>query len=68
MIHDAGDILSTRESGRPYAGRLVRWHRDWYLLGTVYDGRKRCVCAMIPDIADATGIHGAKTMDITLPS
>ena len=35
--------------------RLVRWQRGWYLLGTVREGRIRCVCDPIPVIADATG-------------
>ena len=58
-LHGTGEILPTGESGKPYASRLVRWQRGWYLLGTVREGRIRCVCDPIPVIADATGIHAA---------
>ena len=56
-LHGTGEILPARESGRPYASRLVRWQRGWYLLGTVREGRIPYVCDPIPVIADATGIH-----------
>lgn len=56
-LHGTGEILPARESGRPYASRLVRWQHGWYLLGTVREGPTRYVCDPIPVVADATGIH-----------
>ena len=56
-MHSTGEILPTGESVRPYASRLVRHQRGWYLLGTVREGWKQYVCDPIPVIADATGIH-----------
>ena len=56
-MHGTGEILRAWESGRPYASRLVRWQRGWYLLGTVREGGQPYVCDPIPVAADATGIH-----------
>ena len=59
-IRGTGEIISDGVSDIPYAGQLIPWYDEYFLIGTmpaVFGQHGGYLCDPIPLSADETGIH-----------